>query len=113
MNTLEMYKKLSREDKNNLTAYSIYESIYTIARNNDYEITDDEVERIKNLSHYVYLKDEYYNLSSARISDFITECYTEHKVPLDKMEDASWSDILEAVDNSDYEFCDDEKEMER
>lgn len=112
MNTLEMYKRLSREDKNNLTAYCIYDSIYTVSKNNDCELSDDEVERLKELSHYVYLKDEYYNFSSARISDFLTECYTDHKIPLETMEDASWSDILEAVDNEDYEFCMEEK-MER
>ena len=112
MNTLEMYKRLSREDKNNLTVYAIYDSIYDIARNNDYEINDDEVERLKELSHYAYLKDEYYKFSSARISDFLTECYIEHNVSLEKMEDASWNDILEAVDNDDYEFCI-EEEMER
>lgn len=112
MNSLEMYKKLSREDKNNLSLYRIYNSIYTIARNNDYEISDDEVEKISGISYYAYLKDGYYKFSSARISDFLTECYIEHHVSLKKMEDASWSDILEAVDNDDYEFCM-EEEMER
>ena len=39
MNTLEMYKKLSNEDKTNLTTYSIYESIYNMAKNFNYDIT--------------------------------------------------------------------------
>lgn len=112
MNTLEMYKRLSNEDKTHLSVYCIYDSIYSIARNNEYKITDDEVERIKELSYYTYLKDEYYNLSPARISDFVAKCYITHNVPLEKMEDVSWSDLLEAVDNGDYEFCI-EEEMER
>ena len=110
--TLEMYKNLSEDDKNNLSTYEIYNSIYIIAKNHDYDITDDEVEEIKDLAHYASLKDEYYNFSPARISDFITESYIEHNVSLDKIGDASWSDLLEAVDNEDYEFCV-EEEMER
>lgn len=110
--TLEMYKKLSDEDKNNISAYEIYNSIYIIAKNNDYKISDDEVEDIKELAYYAYLKDEYYNFSPARISDFITESYIAHNVSLDRIGDASWSDLLEAVDNDDYDFCV-EQEMER
>lgn len=111
MNTLEMYKKVSQEDKKNLTIYCIYNSIYTIAKNNNYEITDDVVERIRELSNYVYLKDEYYNFASTKISDFLTECYIEHSVSLEKLENASWSEILEAVDNNNYDFF--EEEIER
>lgn len=112
MTTLEMYKTLSEQDKKNLTVYSIYNSIYTIAKNNNYEITDNEVDRIKELSHYLYLKDEYYNLSSVSISDFLTECYIQNNVSLDKLESADWNDVLEAVDNHNYEFCS-ENEIER
>lgn len=112
MTTLEMYKTLSEQDKKNLTVYSIYNSIYTIAKNNSYEITDNEVERIKELSHYLYLKDECYNLSFVRISDFLTECYIQNNVSLDKLESADWNDVLEAVDNDNYEFCN-ENEIER
>lgn len=112
MNTLERYKKLSKEDKNNITVYSMYNSIYSIADNENYEISDGDVERIKELSYYVYLKDGYYNLSPSKISDFITECYICHNVSLEKMEDAHWSDILEAIDNNNCEFCMSE-EMER
>ena len=40
MNILEMYKRLSNEDKFHLTVYCIYDSIYDVAKNQDYEITD-------------------------------------------------------------------------
>ena len=105
MNTLEMYKKLSNEDKTNLTTYSIYESIYNMAKNFNYDITDDEVEKIKALSNYIYLKDEYYNLSPTKISDFIMECYLKHKISLDKLETVSWNNLIEAIDNNNYKFC--------
>lgn len=110
MNSLEMYKELSQEDKKNLTTYCIYDSIYTIAKNENYKISDDEIERIKDLSHYLYLKDEYYNLSPARISDYIAIGCIEHKIPLEKYEDMSWNDILELVDNDNYDFYKDEME---
>lgn len=110
MKSLEMYKELSQEDKKNLTTYCIYDSIYTVAQNENYKISDDEVERIKNLSHYLYLKDEYYNLSPARISDYITIGCIEHEIPLEKYEDMNWNDILELVDNDNYDFYKDEME---
>lgn len=110
MNSLEMYKKLSDEDKKNLTEYSIYNSIYIIAKNQDYEISDSEVATIKELSYYVYLKDEYYNFSPSRISDFITYGYLEHNIPLEKFGEMSWSDILIAIDDDDYSF---EERLER
>ena len=41
MNSLERYKMLSNEDKSNLTIYSIYDSIYDVAKNEDINISDD------------------------------------------------------------------------
>lgn len=114
MKKLEMYKKLSEEDKNNLTSYYIYKSIFTIAKNYDKELSDDEVERIEELANYIYLKDEYYNFSDARISDFLTQCYVEKGISLDKLEEQPWNDVLEAIDNDDLDFIsDNEEEMER
>ena len=46
MNTLEMYKRLSNEDKTHLTVYCIYDSIYDVARNNN--ILNEIKNRIKN-----------------------------------------------------------------
>lgn len=114
MKKLEMYKKLSEEDKNNLTSYCMYRSIFTIARNYNKELSDDEVERLEELANYIYLKDEYYNFSSGRISDFLTQCYVEKDISLDKLEEQSWNDVLEAIDNDDLDFIsDNEEEMER
>lgn len=114
MKKLEMYKKLSEEDKNNLTSYYIYKSIFTIAKNYDKELSDDEVERLEELANHIYLKDEYYNFSSGRISDFLTQCYVEKGISLDKLEEQSWNDVLEAIDSNDLTFIsDNEEEMER
>ena len=42
MNILEMYKRLSKEDKSHLTVYCIYDSIYDVARNENTEISKKE-----------------------------------------------------------------------
>lgn len=112
MNKLEMYKRLSNEDKSNLTIYCIYDSIYINARDYDKEISDDDVERICELSHYLYLKDEYYNFSSSKIADYLTIGYLEHNISLDKLEEADRSDIYMGIDNDEYDWLL-ENEMER
>lgn len=114
MNKLEMYKKLSEEDKNNLTSYCMYRSIYTIARNNNRNLSNEEVERLEELANYIYLKDEYYNFSDTRISDFLTECYIEKNISLDRLEEQSWNYVLEAIDNNNLDFISENNdEMER
>lgn len=110
MNTLEMYKELSKEDKSNLSTYAIYDSIYNIAKNEDYDISDDEVERLKDIVEYVWLKDDYYHYSTNRIGDFLTECYVKHYIALDQIESTSWSDILDAIDNDDQKFLNNDME---
>lgn len=104
MNTLKMYKNLSQEHKNNLSLYSIYNSIYDIAYNHECNISDNDVERIAELSYRIYLKDEWYDYPRERISDFITECYLKGNASLDAIEDCNRVDILEAIDNDDTDF---------
>ena len=113
MNKLEMYKQLSNEDKFNITIYSIFDSIYDAARNNNVDITDDKVLDIQKLSYDLYLEDEYFNLSQSKIAYFITECYIKDNKFLDRVEDMGYSDILEAIDDNDLEFYEQEKEIER
>lgn len=110
MNSLERYKMLSDEDKSNLIVYCVYDSIYFNAKEKNYEISDEEVNRIKDLSYSVYLKDEYYDLSPSHISDYITRGYLEYKIPLEKFENMNRYSILEAVDDNKYIF---EEEIER
>lgn len=102
MNILERYKKLSEEDKKNLNEYCIFHSIYSIAERVGYKMSDDEVERIKDLSYYIYLKDQYYNFEPLRISDYITVGYLQYKIPLEIYKNMSYHEILEAIDNDSY-----------
>ena len=112
MNTLEMYKRLSNEDKTHLTVYCIYDSIYDVARNNNIEISDELAMNIQELSHDLYLEDEYMNLSASQIAFFLTECYAKDNTFMDKVEDIDYDDILQAVEDDNHEFYI-EEEMER
>ncbi len=112
MNTLEMYKRLSNEDKTHLTVYCIYDSIYDVARNNNIEISDELAMNIQELAHDLYLEDEYMNLSASQIAFFLTECYAKDNTFMDKVEDIDYDDILQAVEDDNHEFYI-EEEMER
>ena len=104
MNILHRYKNLSEEDKENLTIYNIYSSIYSVFKNNMLEVNDDTVLSIKDLSHKLYLKDEYYNLSEVQIADFLSDCYVLNHTFLKQVENVSYNDILTAIDEKDYNF---------
>ena len=112
MNILEMYKRLSNEDKGNLTIYTIYDSIYSSARNEEIELKDEVAKNIQELSYDLYIEDDNYKLSAQEIADFITRCYSNDYKFLEKIEDISYDDILEAIDNNDYDFYKN-NEMER
>lgn len=112
MNTLEMYKRLSNEDKTHLTVYCIYDIIYDVARNNNMEISDELAMNIQELAHDLYLEDEYMNLSASQIAFFLTECYAKDNTFMDKVEDIDYDDILQAVEDDNHEFYI-EEEMER
>ena len=112
MNTLEMYKRLSNEDKTHLTVYCIYDSIYDVARNNNIAISDELAMNIQELAHDLYLEDEYMNLSASQIAFFLTECYAKDNTFMDKVEDIDYDDILQAVEDDNHEFYI-EEEMER
>ena len=104
-------KRWTVEDKSNLTIYSIYDSIYDVAKNEDINISDDIVTDIKELAYDLYLDDEYMNLSAPQIAFFLTECYAKDNSFMDKVADMDYSDILQAVDNDNYDFY--QYEMER
>ena len=112
MNILEMYKRLSNEDKSHLTVYCIYDSIYDVVKNQDYEITDKVAVDLQELAYDLYLEDNGYKLSQSEIAHFLTNCYINDNSFLYKIEDTDYSDILEAISDDDYEFYKDE-ELER
>lgn len=112
MNKLEMYKRLSNEDKSNLTIYCIYDSIFDVAKNQNIEISDELAMDIQELAHDLYLDDEYRNLSASQIAFFLTECYAKDNTFIEKVEDMDYDDILQAVEDDDHGFYKD-NEMER
>ena len=112
MNILEMYKRLSNEDKSHLTVYCIYDSIYDVARNEDFDLSDKVAIDIQQLAYDLWLDDEYMNLSASQIAYFLTECYVKDNTFMDKVEDIDYDEILQAVEDDDYDFYK-EEEMER
>lgn len=111
MNILEMYKKLSKEDKSNLTVYCIYDSIYDASRNHGIDISDEIATNIQELAYDLYLDDEYRNLSASQIAFFLTECYAKDEKFIEKVEDLDYDDILQAVEDDKHDFY--KEEMER
>ena len=107
-----MYKRLSKEDKSHLTVYCIYDSIYDVARNESTEISDEVAVDIQQLAYDLWLDDEYMNLSATQIAYFLTECYVKDNTFMEKVDEIDYDDILQAVEDDDYDFYKDE-EMER
>ena len=112
MNILEKYKRLSKEDKSNLTVYCIYDSIYDVSRNQGIDISDEVATNIQELAYNLYLDDEYRNLSASQIAFFLTECYAKDNTFMEKLEDIYYDDILQAVEDDNLKFYL-EEEMER
>lgn len=67
-------------------------------------IIDDDIERIAELSYRIYLKDEWHDYPRERISDFITDCYLSSNASLDTIEKYNCIDILEAINNDNFDF---------
>lgn len=104
MKKLDMYKRLSKDDKHNLITYCIYDTIYDVMRNENASLDDDIIEEIEDKSYDLYIEDDYYDLSHSKIAYFITECYIHDNNFLEKINDISYNDILEAINDDDYDF---------
>ena len=104
MNILEMYKRLTKEDKSHLTVYCIYDSIYDVARNERVDLSDEVAINIQQLAYDLWLDDEYMSLSAPQIAYFLTECYAKDNTFIEKVDDIDYDEILQAVEDDDYEF---------
>lgn len=111
MNILERYKKLPDEDKKHLSIYNIYNEIYSSAKNNDYDISNEDAMTIQEKSHQLYLDDEYNHLSAPDIAYFLTDCYSRDETFLDKIDDLDSYDILQAVVDYNLNFYKDDLEL--
>lgn len=107
MEKLNMYKRLSKEDKNNLITYRIYDTIYDVMRNENVSLDDNTVEAIKEKAYDLYIEDDCYKLSETEITHFITECYAQDNKFFEKIDDIPYDDILEAISDSEYDFYED------
>ena len=104
MDALERYKRLSTTDKYYLTRYSIYNSIYDVATNENIELDDETVKKIESFSYNLYLETEPMNSSESEIGFFVTKCYINDNAFFDKVKDMKCTDILKAVNSYNYTF---------
>ena len=90
---LEKYHKLSKEDKDNLTYYNIFKSIYCFAPS---EATSIEVTTIANASYEAWRKcEEEYSVE--KFSDYLAEHYFNGDITLDTIRNASRREIIDLV----------------
>ena len=104
MRQLEMYKRLSKEDRKNLITYCIYDAIYDVMRNENTILDDNTVDGIKDVVYDLYVEDDIYNLSQSEIAHFITECYINDNNFFKLIDNISYSDVLEAINDKAYDF---------
>jgi hypothetical protein len=102
LNSLEKYKNLSEEDKNNLNDYLYYDSIYYF--NN--KASDEDAFFVKSICERVYLADEE-GYSITKITDFVADNYFNKKLSKEELIKASKWDILSAVVNDNYSMLKD------
>lgn len=110
MKTLDRYKKLSDEDKYNMALYCIYNYIYDAAKNEEFDICDEDVINISKFSYELYLDNEVRKLSAPDIAYFLTNCYMKDSSFLNKMRNMNYDDILQAVEDDNYDFYKEERE---
>lgn len=101
MNSLNNYRKLSDEDKRDLTDYIIYRSIEDNCNEKSMTLSDNEIIDIKEVALDFYLDDCSSNLSVSRITDFITINYLDNNITLEELNEVDRQDLYEAI----YEDC--------
>ena len=101
MNSLNNYRKLSDEDKRDLTDYIIYRSIEDNCNEKSMTLSDNEIIDIKEVALDFYLDDCSSNLSVSRITDFITINYLDSNITLEELNEVDRQDLYEAI----YEDC--------
>lgn len=101
MNSLNNYRKLSDEDKRDLTDYIIYRSIEDNCNEKSMTLSDNEIIDIKEVALDFYLDDCSGDLSVSRITDFITINYLDNNITLEELNEVDRQDLYEAI----YEDC--------
>lgn len=99
MNSLDLYKKLSREDKLYLNEYLAYQCIYDNARNRKIELDDKVVDELKDVVMDYYHSDTQWFLSVPRLADFISTHYLDDDITLEEINEIDWTDMMEAIEN--------------
>lgn len=112
MNSLNNYRKLSDEDKRDLTDYIIYRSIEDNCNEKSMKLSDNEIIDIKEVALDFYLDDCSGDLSLSQITDYITISYLSNMININQLYDADYADLYDAIKDYDYNFIKSE-DMER
>ncbi|MBQ9072300.1 MAG: hypothetical protein IJY25_04015 [Bacilli bacterium] len=99
MKSLELYKKLSREDNLYLNDYLAYQSIYDCARNRNITLDDKVVTDLKEIIIDYYTEDSQWHFSVPRIADFISTHYLDDDITLDELGEIHYTDMFDAIEN--------------
>ncbi len=114
MNSLINYRKLSKENKRELTEYLIYRSIEDNCREHKKELSDEKILDIKELAYDFYLDDCCGKLSITSITDFIINNYLDNNITLEELQDADYADLYSAIDEDCIELIkEQEEDLER
>lgn len=99
MYSLEAYRKLSDEDKNNLTYYNIYNDIENNCNERSMKIDDATMVELKDIIYDYYIEDCYCNFPIGRITDFISSNYLDGNASLEELKEANYSLMYDAIEN--------------
>jgi len=99
VNSLERYKKLTREDNLYLNEYLAYQSIYDCARNRNIILEDKVITDLKEIIIDYYTEDNQWYLSVPRIADFISSHYLDDDITLDEIREIHYTDMFDAIEN--------------
>ena len=115
MNSLEMYNKLSKEDNQFLEHYVVYRDIYDIAKENNIEISNDEIVDLRE-----FIMDYFQDVKNFRLNEitqFVAGIILNKYITLEQLKQCSNFEIYEAIDDDDFlmlsEKFNEENDMER
>lgn len=114
MYSLEEYLKLSATDNQYLEHYIVYRDIYNKAKNNNADISKEEVVDLREIIMDCF--NDYDNVKLSSLTDFIVDNYLDKSITLEQLKQCSEYEIICAMDNDDIsELCErySEEEMER
>lgn len=112
-NSLKRYKELTKEEKAKLEEFVIYRDIEDVVIEKGANITDEEMEDLKEVVLNFYNEDSIVNFPLTHSCNVITEAYLNNDITMEELKNASYSELYNAVDGNDFSSLSNNYEMER